>query len=350
MKTFLKRLLVVVVSQGSIHALAQDINFSQFYEMPMLRNPALTGIFMGDIRVTGAHRSQWGSITTPYRTMAAGVEFKLPFKEDAGLRASLGFQVTHDIAGDSKLSKTQLLPVVNFHILLDDRTNSFLSAAFMFGMTQHRFDNSNLTFDDQFVNGSYNPVNPTRQLLNNSNISYFDMSAGVLFNHGGLDVDDVRYYLGLGIFNFNPRGKNIKFFLGQPDSLKSPDLKLGLNGGITVPSGENRVTLYADYFHQTGNSLFQLGGLFSHDFEQLDLDEDLRISITGGLMYRWADAIVPVVKFEYYQLSMGISYDVNVSKLVVASSSRGGLEVTVGYKSFLRLRNSTLRQISCPRF
>ena len=32
-------------------ASAQDIHFSQFFETPLLRNPALAGIFTGDIRL-----------------------------------------------------------------------------------------------------------------------------------------------------------------------------------------------------------------------------------------------------------------------------------------------------------
>ena len=31
---------------------AQDIHFSQFFETPLLRNPALAGIFSGDVRLT----------------------------------------------------------------------------------------------------------------------------------------------------------------------------------------------------------------------------------------------------------------------------------------------------------
>ena len=54
----------------------QDINFSQFYELPLLRNPALAGIFNGNVRFTAGYRNQWESITVPYRTMALGTEIK----------------------------------------------------------------------------------------------------------------------------------------------------------------------------------------------------------------------------------------------------------------------------------
>jgi hypothetical protein len=48
----------------------------------MLRNPSLAGIFAGDYRLTAAYRNQWQSVTVPYRTFAAGLEYKKPLSEN----------------------------------------------------------------------------------------------------------------------------------------------------------------------------------------------------------------------------------------------------------------------------
>jgi hypothetical protein len=45
---------------------AQHIHFSQFSETPLLRNPALAGIFYGDFRVQAVFRNQWSSVTVPF--------------------------------------------------------------------------------------------------------------------------------------------------------------------------------------------------------------------------------------------------------------------------------------------
>lgn len=47
---------------------AQDIHFSQYYSAPLTINPALTGGFAGDYRAGVNYRSQWVSVTVPYRT------------------------------------------------------------------------------------------------------------------------------------------------------------------------------------------------------------------------------------------------------------------------------------------
>ncbi len=62
------------------------------------------------------------------------------------------------------------------------------------------------------------------------------------------------------------------------------------------------------------------------------------------------DAVIPVVQLEVSKLIIGMSYDVNVSQLVVASQYRGGLELTLSYKDFLNSRKKEQRQIRCPRF
>ena len=110
---------------------SQDINFSQFYELPMLRNPALAGIFAGDIRVTAGYRNQWQSVTTPYQTQALGAELKFSLGQNTYDFITLGLQLTNDQAGDSKLSKTQIFPVLNFHKSVNGEKDSYIPAAIM---------------------------------------------------------------------------------------------------------------------------------------------------------------------------------------------------------------------------
>lgn len=346
MKTFLKSILLIIYSFNGNVGFAQDIHFSQFYEMPMLRNPALTGMFLGDIKVGTAYRMQWNGITTPYKTTAIGAEFKLPSDENKAVRLSTGVQLDRDVAGDSKLSKTQLMPVLNMHLPIRHDANSYVSVAFGGSAVHHSFDRSKLTFDDQFVNGAV--TGSSGQTFNFSNRSYFNgVTLGLSYNYGGLDATDSRYYVGAAVFNIAGK-EEVPYF--QDTITMKYNRKISVNAGTVTPtSAEDRFTFYADYFKQTGNSLFQIGVLFTHDFYQHDLDQDLKTGITFGVIHRWADAVMPVVKLEYYNLVMGFSYDVNTSQLAVASRIKNAFELTLSYKGFLNMRNSTLRQTWCPR-
>jgi len=335
-------ILIITFIFCSFCVKAQDINFSQFYEMPLLRNPALAGLYSGDFRATAAFRNQWNSVTTPYQTQALGVELKFGTSQYSDNYLALGIQMTNDIAGDSKLGKTQLLPVLTYHHSLSEDNDTYLSAGFMAGPVQQRFDASKLSFDDQFVNGSYSNTNPTRQIFTRTNVTYLDASAGLLFSTSL--ANDVKCYVGGSWFHFNK--PKVAF---EPNRDVLLNNKLMINAGLSAPlSDYHRLILYADYFKQGGNNQMQGGFLYKRDL--LKMDEDETVSLSAGSFLRWNDAVIPVIKLDYYELGIGITYDVNISKLKAASQSRGGFEVTVSYRNFLNMRNSSLEKTRCPRF
>lgn len=338
----MKRFLITYCIITSLFsAKGQDINFSQFYELPLLRNPALAGLYYGDSRATAAMRSQWASVSSmPYQTQALGAELKFAMSQSSNDYLALGLQMTNDIAGDSRLGKTQLLPVVTFHKSLNPDNDSYLSLGFIGGAVQQRFDPSKLKFDDQFINGAYSPTNPTQQTFTNTNVTYWDASVGMLYSNmvGG----NVKVYVGASYFHLN---KPKVAFSPQNDIVLNE--KIVINGGLSAPmSDENDLILYADYFTQGGNSQAQGGFMFRHDLYQYDENE--AISISAGSFIRWNDAIVPVIKFDHYTWGIGLTYDVNISKLKTASQMRGGFEVTLQYHNFLNMRNSSAAAVRCP--
>ncbi|MGG9962969.1 PorP/SprF family type IX secretion system membrane protein [Ferruginibacter sp. SUN106] len=341
MKPAKKIFLLLVVMLLAKFAGAQDINFSQFYDLPLLRNPSLAGIFSGDIRITSAYRNQWQSVTVPYRTFGLGAEFKKPIGENSNDFFTYGVQLSNDIAGDSKLSRTQAFPVFNYHKSLGDK-NTYLSAGIMGGPVMQRFDPSRLTFDDQYVNGSYSTSNPTKQTFSSTKLTYWDGTAGLCFS--SVAGENTRYYIGVGLFHFTePKVA----FQKQNDIILNK--KWVVNGGFAAPlSDENRLIMYLDYFMQGGARQGQGGFMLNHDLVQYD--EEQKISISGGVFYRWKDAFMPVVKLDYYDYSLGMSYDVNSSKLKSASQYRGAFEVTLSYKAFNNKYNTSANKVKCPLF
>ena len=328
--------MLLIVQHGS----AQDINFSQFYELPLLRNPALAGNYNGDLRVTTAFRSQWNSVTVPYKTQALGVELKFGVTEYSNDYVSMGMQVTNDIAGDSRLGKTQILPMLAYHKSLSSERDAYLSLGFIGGAVQQRFDPTQLKFDDQFVNGSYSATNPTHEIFSNSNVTYWDMGVGMKyssdFGYGN------AWYAGMAYYHFTEP----KVAFAQVNDIRL-NKKWVLNAGVSTSTSEyDKLILYLDYFMQGGNSQVQGGLMYKHDLLQEDID--YTVSISGGAFMRWNDAIVPVIKLDYHNLGIGLTYDVNISKLRKASMGRGGFEATLSYSNFLNINNSSAQKMRCP--
>ena len=323
-------------------AFCQDFTFSQFYEQPLLRNPSLAGLFNGDIRVSLAYRDQWGSVTVPFRTSSLSIEHKIPLGDSHDI-ITIGSQMSVDAAGDIRLKRTQFLPAINFHKSLNDEKDTYLSLAFMGGPVSSQFDASQLKLGDQFVGGGYSASNPTAQPITNNSYSYWDLTTGLSFST--VFQNKTRFYLAAGLAHFTK--PTIKSLTLTDASFIAP--KFTLNIGTNAMVGERgHMIAFADYFTQNGNHQFLGGVLLGLDLDSYNNEESTSFYL--GSFLRWGDALIPVIKLDFNHISIGISYDVNVSKLKVVSNWRGGLELTASYHGFLKIRNSTLDRVRCVRF
>lgn len=334
----------------ALYSTAQDVGFSQFYDQPLLRNPALAGIFTGDVRFSASYRNQWESVTIPYRTFGLSTEVKTPINITQDDNLTFGLQLIRDIAGTSDFSTLQILPAINYSLPLSKVRTSYLSVGFMGGIMQQRFDPTKLVMNDQFVagsNGSFSILPSTQQIFNRTAVNYFDISTGISYN--GAIREQTDYFVGIGMFHIT--SPKVGFYDNHSITLNK---KLAFNAGLSVPTSEaDRFVLYADHFRQydtafkSVGSTFQAGFLFRHD---LFVMGDDATTISGGLLYRLNDAIIPVVQLQLNKFMIGLSYDVNIDKLATAARYRGGFEVILSYRDFLNNSQSERRQVMCPGF
>ncbi len=322
---------------------AQDAHFSQFFEAPLLRNPSLAGIFTGDIRAQLVYRDQWNSFTNAYRTGSFNIEYKAPVgRTDDFL--TIGLQTLFDKAGTAGLTTTDLLPALNYHKSLRSDKMMYLSAGFMAGLVQKRIDRSKITTDNQFTGGAYNPAIADGETFASPNYSYFDASIGGSFNTSFGSDNQNSMFIGLGYHHIN-RPKNS--FYRSADAALNPKIVVSVGAKLNVED-YNYFTLQADYSQQGAFKEGIAGALYSH---KIGGDpEDPEYVISGGLFFRWADALIPVLKVDYNPFSVAISYDVNISTLKTVSMSRGGIELSVSYTGFLNRYNSSKNKVLCPRF
>ena len=311
---------------------AQDIHFSQFFETPLLRNPALAGIFTGDIRLQMVYRDQWGSVTDGYRTGSLNGEYKLPIgKADDFI--TVGGQVLFDRAGTAALTQTSILPVVNYHKSLSTERNRYLSVGFMGGVVNRSFDRSKMITDDP--NGEPTAI---------PNYTYLDGSVGLSYNADLSKDPEDNFYIGAAYHHFT-KPKN-SFF-------RDPSIKLNPkwtgSAGFRFGVAEYAyVSIQADYSIQDKYQETVVGAMYG-----LKIGPEIekpKYTIHAGAFIRWSDALIPVVKLDYAPFSFAFSYDVNISKLKPYSYGRGGYELSLSYIGFLDRDNSSLNAVRCPKF
>ncbi len=315
---------------------AQDLHFSQFYEAPLLRNPALAGLYDGDIRVQGVYRSQWNSISFPFETGSINAEYKFGVGKGNDF-LTVGTQVMYDKAGTVGLRTTQFLPLVNFHKSLSDVRNTYLSLGFMGGMVNRRLDRSKVTTNSQYDGFYYNGSLPDGESFL-SGYSYADMSVGMSFSSTLGANQQHNFFTGIGYHHFNkPVNSFYKNISHLPKWVFSAGVKLNLDN-VTY------FTFNGDMTTQTPFKEYILGGLYS---KRLGEDEGPMYTVHGGVYYRYNDAVIPVIKFDVRKISFGISYDINVSSLAPASKNRGGFELSISY---ITSRSHNVPVILCPKF
>lgn len=316
---------------------AQDIHFSQFFETPLLRNPALAGIFTGDFRLQMVYRDQWRSVTDGYKTGSVNGEYKLPIgKADDFL--TLGAQVLFDKAGTASLTQTSFLPTINYHKSLSMEMNRYLSLGFMGGIVNRHFDRSKMTTDNSYNGGG------DGETIIAPNYTYLDGSVGLSYNSNLTADPEDNYYLGVAYHHFTSPKHS---FFRDPSVALNP--KWVASAGFRFGVNEfSYVTILADHSMQKSYKETVVGAMYGMKFGA-EVDNPAYV-IHGGLFVRWNDALIPVIKVDYSKFSFSFSYDVNISQLKPASMSRGGFELSLSYTGLIDRDRSTLNSILCPRF
>jgi type IX secretion system PorP/SprF family membrane protein len=322
---------------------AQDIHFSQFFETPLLQNPALAGLFSGDFRVQAVYRNQWNAVTVPYQTTSLSAEYKMQVGH-GGDFLTIGGEILYDKAGTVALTATSVLPVLNYHKSLSADRNMYLSAGFSAGIVQRKIDRSKITTNSQYDGNGYDPTLPDGETFSNNGYLYFDGSAGLSFNTQIGENEDNNIYFGAAYQHFNQSAK-VSFYNSYDEELIP---KIVFSAGLKMSASDySYLTFYANYSKQ-GASTEAIGGMLYS--MKLDDPSEPHYTISGGAFIRWKDAIIPVVKFDVKPLDFALSYDANVSQLKTASQGRGGFELSLSYQKYFDNNNSSREAVRCPRF
>ncbi|MFI5195953.1 MAG: PorP/SprF family type IX secretion system membrane protein [Chitinophagales bacterium] len=345
MKRCLTIFTISVSLAMSLEGSAQDIHFSQFYENAILRNPALTGIFSGDYKIGLDYRSQWGTVAMPYNTTMISGETRVLVNREIGDYLSFGLVATYDKAGTINFTSEQVYPAIAYNKALEDQHHTYLSVGLTGGFINRSVDMSKMTFSTQYVNGNYNSNNPTFESASFKSLNNYDVGAGVSLN-SSLDLySRFNYYLGASVYHIN---RPTEIFTGGDVLVKLP-MKFQFSAGFHVPINEQfSFTVNGNYSLQQPYSEFIFGGLFTWRAVPIGLPSIFAFHF--GAYYRMQDAIIPMIKIDYKNVSFGYSYDVNNSSLGTGASGAGATEITFYVRGTYNHKKDPRDPMMCPRF
>lgn len=330
---------------GALGTPAQDIHFSQFMAAPLHNSPALTGLFNGDYRVMANYRSQWGSFTQPYRTFAVAGDMILGRGLSPSDFVGVGLWAFSDKAGDIAMSTSQATLAIAYHKGLSDYASHFISVGVQVGIGQRGFDVSKVTLDNQFDGISFNPGILPGEHFARSSIIFLDMATGVSWYYSPGDRSNV--YAGGGIFHFNDPNQSFM------DDVFPLDRRYTAFAGGKLPLGTKLSVHPSILMHRQGLlSEVVIGGYLRAGLNHISNSRESALAFGGAM--RSDDALIFTTLVEYDALNVGLSYDINLSRLTTASTGRGGPELSVSYvidhPGGERSRRLKGKPMNCPEF
>ncbi len=299
---------------------SQDIHFSQFNASPLNLNPALAGDFDGQHRIVANHRNQWRSITVnPYKTYALSYDariYKIPLHFAF---AGIGLQINNDKAGDGDFGTTQIKLTPALHKILSKDSTIILSFGFNVVYNQNSINYNAFYFGNQFDGDRFDENLPNDEIFSDYSFSYFDFAVGTKIFYM---ANNIPVNIGIALTHLNKPQQS--FYNNEVVELNR---KFNIHANSLLPlNDEFYIIPSIAYFRQGRFQELNIGGLFQKPLK----DYNFRNIYFGGWV-RAKDAGILKLGLDYQNVNIGISYDINFSKLRAASNGKGGVELSVIY-------------------
>jgi type IX secretion system PorP/SprF family membrane protein len=321
----------------------QDLHFSQWFNAPLITNPANTGFIPdADYRLGANYRDQWSSIMTePYKTMSIWGDAQVLRNKIQNGWLGLGGVILRDEAGSGNLTSTEAYASVAYHQMLG--YSSLLTAGFNLGWINKRINSTNLKFPDQFDGKFFDNTLPTSVEIDQPNVSLFDMQVGM--NYAYFPTNKVYLNGGFSVWHLNHARES--FFLSDPSGFDSrlPSRYIGFLNGSFKTNEVVIINPMVYYTNQAGASETVLGLN-----AQYNLSTDGDQQVIGGIYYRVGDAVIPMIGFIYKNIRIMFTYDVTVSSLANANSGVGAWEFSLVQYGTYSQYNGNPRESMCPSF
>jgi type IX secretion system PorP/SprF family membrane protein len=322
-------------------AIGQSMHFSQYYNAPMLLNPANTALMPeDDYRIGLNYRNQWATVPVPYNTFSAFGDCKIGGNnnnEDHNNWLGVGVALFNDKAGNGNLSLLQMQGDIAYHLQLSRHT--MISLGLSGSYVQRSVNYDNLTFDAQWDGFTFNSHLANGEKLGIIKTNYYTVATGL--NFAWFPNDNVYIKLGGSVLNINQPTES---FYNRPNTVgyrPIGDLDMLFKTGdvlILNPS------VY--YTSQMGASELVFGTLIRTVLGETNS----RTQLILGVYDRWGDAVIGVAGIQLGPVQFMASYDFTMSALAPYNSSYGALEFSLIYVGKYYKNQGIKKAYSCPRF
>ena len=327
---------------------AQDPHFSQFSYVPLQINPALTGVFEGNARISNTYRSQWSVLGNGYKTMHISVDAPIRKTKIQDNYFGIGLMVYQDKAGTSGFKSTNIQGSFSFTKAFDDQNKNYFSLGFQTGLNQNSIDLTKATWDSQWDGNAFDPLLSSGESIQLQQFSYIDLNAGILYYY--LPNENNSFNIGASMSHIG--SPNVSFYTLAETPLRRK-ITVHSSGEISLDkSYQTWIQPKLIFILQGKQKEILAGGYFKNkiQFKSLYTNYMKEAYFYGGAFYRWNDAVVVSARFEFNSLGLGLSYDINTSTLSKLAGSSNGFEINISYVSYIKRGGRVKNYNMMPRY
>ena len=332
-------LVLILLLIFQLESSAQDPFFSQFYNAPLVLNPALTGISFGKVRTTFNYKSYLNDFDQ-LQTYSFAADMSLLEADRNPDFAGIGLVVVQDDAG-GVLTDTKIMASYAYHNAIGRRGKNYIAMGLQAGIDRISLDYSRLSTQNQWV-----PFQGYDEQLGNGESFQKDAHTAVDFQAGLLWYTFLRnnsvLFFGVSAFHLSAPNRSL---LGQEGPLSRKYLVHG-GGKFPMTDKMNFVPTMV-FFYQDNISVVNPGVSLEYQVvkaRRFTKQKDTSVSI--GAWVRNTDACIFGLSLEYGEFNAGLSYDLILSSLSKVSRN-GGFEVSMSYNFNKKFRTRT-KLISNP--
>ena len=333
-----KQQLLLLLMTAS--AFGQDLHFSQFSTAPLSLNPALTGDFNGEFRVGYLYRNQWNSVASPFLSSSLFGDKKILQDKLNGDYMGGGIAMLSDNTGAGALTMMHFSVNAAYHHFLNKAQTQKISGGIQIAAFQKSINPNLLVFENQFNYADANFSGPTNgENLNASTIVRPDVQLGATYWYS-----TQKYYItsGLSVAHLNMPNQS---FTGARELL-APKFIAHAEGQYFI-SKKLSLAPSIMILYQNKAAQMNIGAMINRGFGKTFKEN---IYLKAGIWYRLGDAVNFLVGMNHNNWQLNFSYDLNASRLYVASNYTGALELSIVYThNLFNTQKSKINIVPCNR-
>jgi type IX secretion system PorP/SprF family membrane protein len=250
----------------------------------------------------------------PFSTTAISVDSK--FKN-----IGFGINMFNDQAGDGRFRTVEVQGNLSYAFKLTPDSSHVLRPGINFGLNHRQINWDALYFDVQYTGYVFNPAAPNFENYQNDRKTNASFGAGFLYEYR--KNDRFKILFGSSLFNLNRPNQGF-YNTEVRRAIRSNSFVKG-----TFEINEKWDIIPSIQF--SAQDVYRNLVIGASGKYYLNHPKKKYAALYGGIWYRNKDAANLSFGYDFADLFVGISYDINFSKLVPASQARGGIEFAVRY-------------------